>query len=75
MKRSDDWISELHYQETLGKVSEPEYFYWEGDKVVMTEEYHLKRGSCCGSGCKHCPYWPPHQKLNKEVRKDLSKIK
>ncbi|MGA9667617.1 MAG: DUF5522 domain-containing protein [Terracidiphilus sp.] len=24
--------------------------------MVFTAAYHLKRGSCCGSGCRHCPY-------------------
>jgi hypothetical protein len=24
--------------------------------VVFTEKYHLKRGYCCKSGCRHCPY-------------------
>ncbi len=24
--------------------------------LVFPEKYHLKRGFCCGSGCKHCPY-------------------
>jgi Family of unknown function (DUF5522) len=24
--------------------------------IVFTEKYHLKRGYCCKSGCKHCPY-------------------
>ncbi|RXR22141.1 DUF5522 domain-containing protein [Flavobacterium stagni] len=23
---------------------------------VFTEHYHLKRGYCCKSGCRHCPY-------------------
>jgi hypothetical protein len=31
-------------------------FYREGDKVVFTSIYHLKRGSCCHSKCRHCPY-------------------
>ncbi|HEX2618285.1 MAG TPA: DUF5522 domain-containing protein [Flavobacteriales bacterium] len=31
------------------------YFTPEG-YVVWTEQYHLRRGSCCGSGCRHCPY-------------------
>ncbi|MEM8586251.1 MAG: DUF5522 domain-containing protein [Bacteroidota bacterium] len=22
----------------------------------MTAAYHLKRGHCCKSGCRHCPY-------------------
>jgi len=24
--------------------------------LVFTEIYHLKRGYCCKSGCRHCPY-------------------
>ncbi|MBO9667517.1 MAG: hypothetical protein J7501_11980 [Bdellovibrio sp.] len=24
--------------------------------TVFTEHSHLKRGSCCGSGCRHCPW-------------------
>lgn len=24
--------------------------------IVFTSTYHLKRGYCCKSGCKHCPY-------------------
>lgn len=24
--------------------------------LVFTREYHLKRGFCCKSGCRHCPY-------------------
>ena len=23
---------------------------------VFTELFHLNRGFCCGSGCRHCPY-------------------
>jgi hypothetical protein len=35
---------------------EPEDYYFEGPNLVFTAAYHLKRGSCCGSGCRHCPY-------------------
>jgi hypothetical protein len=24
--------------------------------VVFTEAYHRRRGYCCGSGCRHCPW-------------------
>jgi hypothetical protein len=24
--------------------------------VVFTARYHLKRGTCCSNGCRHCPY-------------------
>lgn len=34
----------------------PEDYYLEGPYVVFTAAYHLKRGYCCGSGCRHCPY-------------------
>ncbi|MGD0914685.1 MAG: DUF5522 domain-containing protein [Terracidiphilus sp.] len=35
---------------------EPEDYYFEGPNLVFTAAYLLKRGSCCGSGCRHCPY-------------------
>src|ERR1700722_4970600 len=31
-------------------------YYLEGAAVVFTASYHLRRGSCCGNGCRHCPY-------------------
>ena len=31
-------------------------YYLEGTKFVFTAEYHLKRGYCCNSRCRHCPY-------------------
>ena len=24
--------------------------------LVFTAQYHLRRGFCCGSGCRHCPW-------------------
>lgn len=35
---------------------EPKDYYFEGPLMVFTAAYHLKRGYCCGSGCRHCPY-------------------
>lgn len=31
-------------------------FYIENGYYVFTEQYHLKRGYCCKSGCRHCPW-------------------
>jgi hypothetical protein len=31
-------------------------YYMDGDKFVFTEAYHRKRGYCCNSRCRHCPY-------------------
>ncbi len=33
-----------------------EDYYFENGFLVMTATYLLKRGYCCGSGCRHCPY-------------------
>jgi len=33
-----------------------EDFYYEGPYLVFTAAYHLKRGYCCNSDCRHCPY-------------------
>ena len=38
----------------------PSDYYLENGRVVFTQYYHMRRGSCCGSGkgCRHCPYDP-----------------
>jgi hypothetical protein len=33
-----------------------DFYYSEEGYIVFTEKYHLKRGYCCLSGCRHCPY-------------------
>lgn len=42
----------------------PSDFYIENGLRVMTEDYHIRRGHCCGSGCRHCPFEPKAQKGN-----------
>ena len=34
----------------------PEDFYFDGEFMVFTAAYHLKRNYCCNSDCRHCPY-------------------
>jgi hypothetical protein len=34
----------------------PEDFYMEGPYMVFTAAFHLRRGYCCNSDCRHCPY-------------------
>ncbi|HZG00348.1 MAG TPA: DUF5522 domain-containing protein [Chitinophagales bacterium] len=38
------------------KENEDYYVDKETGLVVFTATYHLKRGYCCKSGCRHCPY-------------------
>ncbi len=44
--------------ETAAQEPRPEEgeFYFEGPYMVFTEAYHLRRGYCCNSDCRHCPY-------------------
>ena len=37
-----------------------DYYINEEGLFVFTEKYHLKRGYCCNSGCRHCPYGTKH---------------
>ena len=46
--------SEPEDQQAL--APEPGEFYYDGPYLVFTEAYHLRRGYCCQSGCRHCPY-------------------
>jgi hypothetical protein len=56
--RYDDWISRLNAERIIKEKTklEEEDFYWQEGKMVFTKEYHLKRGHCCGNGCKNCPF-------------------
>ena len=37
-------------------LAEPDFYLDEFGNTVFTAAYHLKRGNCCGSQCRHCPY-------------------
>ncbi len=37
-------------------LTEEDYYLSPEGYIIFTEKYHLKRGYCCKSGCKHCPY-------------------
>jgi hypothetical protein len=37
-------------------LDKEDFYYSPEGYIVFTEKYHLKRGYCCKSGCKHCPY-------------------
>jgi hypothetical protein len=42
----------------MDDLIEGEDYYCEGAYMVFTAAYHLRKGECCGSGCRHCPYEP-----------------
>jgi Family of unknown function (DUF5522) len=38
------------------ELIEGEDYYIENGNWVFTANYLLRRGYCCRSGCRHCPY-------------------
>jgi hypothetical protein len=50
MKENEPELNESNFDPAA------DYYYSPEGYIVFTEKYHLKRGHCCQSGCKHCPY-------------------
>ena len=46
----------LGQTQTQSLIEGIDYTIEGGVVLVFTAWYHLKRGGCCGSGCRHCPY-------------------
>jgi len=55
-----DWIQQAYVREFGNKLL-PTDFYYENGYRVMTKSYHIRRGYCCGNGCRHCPYQPKNK--------------
>lgn len=45
-------------------MDEGDYYLNESGLMVFTEQFHRKRGYCCGNECKHCPY--DHENVKKK---------
>ena len=43
-------------RENINKFIEGVDYYFEDGYMVLKEVFLLKRGYCCGNGCRHCPY-------------------
>lgn len=39
-----------------GDGLEPGDAYMEGEYLVFTGQFHTRRGYCCNSDCRHCPF-------------------
>jgi uncharacterized protein DUF5522 len=44
-----------------------EDYYMERGRMVFTAAFLRKRGSCCESGCRHCPYGFGPEGLRKKL--------
>ena len=49
-------------------------YYIEGERVIFTALAHIKRGQCCGNGCKNCAYEPKYEKGNVVLAKEFIKF-
>jgi Family of unknown function (DUF5522) len=61
----------------MQELIEGVHYYMNDDGyLVMTAQYHLERGYCCGNGCLHCPFnyenvpEPKKSELIVQVKKD-----
>ncbi len=46
----------MDFPKKHNKLDPEDYYLSEEGFIVFTEKHHLKRGHCCQSGCRHCPY-------------------
>jgi hypothetical protein len=52
-------VMKFHRAKTNGVASLkilPGDYYFDGGLIVFNAAFHLRRGYCCDSGCRHCPY-------------------
>jgi hypothetical protein len=58
-------MDEKHPESAPATDLDTEDYYFDGLYMVFTAAYLLKRGTCCGSGCRHCPYRSTDRDRNK----------
>lgn len=52
-------VMQFHHAKESGVAGSkfrPGDFYFEKGMTVFTAAYHERRGYCCHSDCRHCPY-------------------
>nr|WP_143017217.1 DUF5522 domain-containing protein [Catalinimonas alkaloidigena] len=56
MKKEKDESANAPRPRGAAHLQPGDYYYNEQGFLVFTAQYHLRRGYCCRSGCRHCPY-------------------
>jgi hypothetical protein len=54
-----DCVTAFHREPSASPMAAPnagDYYFDADGLMVFTAAYHLRRGHCCGSDCRHCPY-------------------
>ena len=63
-----EWNSKLGWNDTIYSSIDMVFMVIREDRwVMLSREFLIKRGHCCGHGCLMCPYVPKHIKDNDEV--------
>ena len=60
----------MKFNNRLLKLEKDDYYYSNEGYIVFTEKYHLKRGHCCDSNCKHCPFKNNNVTKNRKIDKN-----
>jgi hypothetical protein len=50
-------------------IEKEDYYLDENGLLVFTKKYLLQRGTCCGNGCRHCPF--NYQNVSEPERRKL----
>lgn len=50
------YLYTMSYSKKHIPIEDGDYYLTKEGYKCFTEQYHLKRGYCCESGCRHCPY-------------------
>ncbi len=58
LKQYETWVTEAAKNRATAAdgLVEGIHYYLEDGKWVFTPVYHIQRGYCCQSGCRHCAY-------------------
>jgi hypothetical protein len=57
----------------MGGRTEPDFYLERGFRVT-TAACHLRRGQCCGCGCRHCPFDPGGVRGTSRVRPEFHQL-
>ena len=55
-EKFSDYFRKVDIDLLRGSFEENKDYYLENGAMVFTSDYLSRRGYCCGSGCRHCPY-------------------
>lgn len=49
-------LTAMSISNDIPNLDPEDYYILKNGYIVFTKAYHLKRGYCCYSNCKNCPY-------------------